>query len=347
MGIQKLIIGIAIAFVFTATDSDAQTKADSILPSVFDYLADADSLELTVTTDIRSLLKKKDEYQDAEIDFKAHGKEVLYVEGEIRTRGNARKEICYVPPTKLRFDKDFLKKLGFSTYPTLKLVNSCTLADHNETYVDVERMIYQFDRLFTDLSFRTIPVHIRYVDSNKKKKEMSFRGFLIEHEDQLADRAGGKIYEASLFKEENLIRESYLLFSMFQYMVGNTDWKVLNKHNLKILRIPEKREIHAIAYDFDYAGLVNTHYAVPHETLPIKSVRERLYLGPCLTEEELPHYCELFLSKRNQIRAILASHKMAEKPHKYCERYLDDFFELLQDERRAKATFIKCRHDKM
>ena len=62
---------------------------DSI-PSVFDYLERFDSLELVVTTDSKALLRKKDEYQNAQIHFKNGLQEVLSVEGEIRTRGNVR-----------------------------------------------------------------------------------------------------------------------------------------------------------------------------------------------------------------------------------------------------------------
>lgn len=320
-------------------------RSQDSLPSIFDYLEKHDKLELTVTTSLKSLLKKKDEYQLAKIEFKSGEKEVLYVEGEIRTRGNVRKEICYVPPTKLRFDKDFLSELGFSTYPTLKLVNACSLKEYNETYVSTENLIYDFNRLFSDLSFRTIPIHIQYVDSDGKKDDMAFKAFIIEHEDQMAARNGGDIYEASLFKEEMLTRDSYLRFAMFQFMIGNTDWKVLNKHNLKILRVMDKRQVHAIAYDFDYSGFVNTHYAVPHETLGIKSVRERMYQGPCLTEEELPKYCAYFIERKGQVMDLIASCDIPEKAKKSCHKYIEDFYAIVEDPRVAKGTFVRCNHE--
>ncbi len=312
---------------------------DSI-PSVFDYLERFDSLELVVTTDSKALLRKKDEYQNAQIHFKNGLQEVLSVEGEIRTRGNVRKEICYMPPTKLRFDKAFLKELGYSTYPTLKLVNACSLRDPDEIYVHAEHLVYRLNRLFTPNSFRTIPLQIRYIDSGGKRDDMEFFAFIIEHEDQMADRAGGDIYEGSLFKERSLERSAYLEFCMFQYMIGNTDWKVLNQHNMKILRVMDIRKIFAVAYDFDYSGFVGTHYSVPHESLSIKSVKDRLYLGPCMSQDEMIACRDRFLTNKEAVFTLIdTTSGMGERSQKSCRKYIEDFYETLESDRSCKKIF--------
>lgn len=309
--------------------------------SFFDFLEGHDSLSMEVTTSMKQLLRKKDEYQKAELKWKSGEEEVLTLTGEIRTRGNARKDLCFMPPTKLRVSKDFLKDRGFSTYPTLKVVNTCN-GSAGQGYVKSEEMIYDLYRLFTPRSFRTIPVNITYHDIEGRRKDMSFIGFLIEHEDQLADRSAGSIYQADLFKEKMLEPVSYKLFSMFQYMIGNTDWKVLNKHNLKILRIPEEKAVHAVAYDFDYAGLVNTHYAVPHESLAIKSVRERLYMGPCLSEEELPDFLREFTDRKQAIYQVLDEAGLDSRAYRSSLAYLDEFFVVVENQRRAKQVFVRC-----
>ena len=74
--------------------------------------------------------------------------------------------------------------------------------------------------------------------------------------------------------------------AMFQYMIGNGDYSVTGRHNLKILALSGTGPVGFIPvpYDFDYTGLVNTHYAIPGETLGIESVRERYFLGPCRNE---------------------------------------------------------------
>ena len=333
------MIGLLLSCLLAPSKATTDT-----LPSLFDYLAGFDSLELVISTDSKSLLRKRDEYQDAEINFKFGDQEVLSTGGEIRTRGNVRKDICYMPPTKLRFDKDYLKELGFSTYPTLKVVNSCSLRDPDQIYVHAEHLIYRLDRLFTDHSFRTIPLQIRYIDTQDKRDDMVFFAFIIEHEDQLADRLGGSIYEGTLFKEEMLKRDAYLDFCMFQYMIGNTDWKVLNKHNMKILRVMDLKEIHAIAYDFDYSGFVATHYAVPHESLPLESVIERLYLGPCMGEKELMACRQKFLDKREEVLAMIEdTPKLGKRALKRCNYYIEEFYKVLESEAACKKIFADCR----
>jgi hypothetical protein len=60
-----------------------------------------------------------------------------------------------------------------------------------------------------------------------------------------------------------------------------------------------------VPYDFDYSGLVNAIYAVPPETLPIKSVRERLYLGICRSEQEFRHALDEFLEKKDDLYKVI------------------------------------------
>jgi hypothetical protein len=72
--------------------------------------------------------------------------------------------------------------------------------------------------------------------------------------------------------------------AMFQYLIGNGDYSVTGRHNLRIVALEDPNQPQGfipIPYDFDYTGLVNTHYAVPGESLGIKTVRERYFLGPC------------------------------------------------------------------
>ena len=74
---------------------------------------------------------------------------------------------------------------------------------------------------------------------------------------------------------------------MFQYMIGNGDYSVTGRHNLKIIALSsaDPQGFLPVPYDFDYTGLVNTKYAIPGETLGISSVRERYYLGLCRPKE--------------------------------------------------------------
>ncbi len=310
--------------------------------SLFDYFSLHDSVHVTIETDFRQLMKKKDEYQDAYLRITSGDSILLDTLGEIRSRGNIRKKVCYMPPTKIRLKKSYLSSRGFSTYPTLKIVNSCSFTNRDKIYVQKEQLIYQIYNLITDLSFRTKYITLTYIDTEGKKDTQDIHGFFIEHEDQMADRSNGELYELSYFRSEALNRLSYLRFCVFQYMIGNTDWKVLNQHNLVVIKVPDERAIYPIAYDFDYAGLTDTHYAVPNDKLAIKSVRDRLYLGPCQNDVEIELICKEFLSKKQQILDVINRSLLGDRDKKQTISYLDDFFEMLEDERAAKHVFSTC-----
>ena len=310
--------------------------------SLFDLIYDTDSAQVVVETNFKSLLKKKDEYQDAKILITSGDVVLLDTMGEIRTRGNARKAICYMPPTKLRLSKKYLKARGLSTYPTIKVVNSCSFTDLSESYVRLEHLIYEAYNILTDRSFRTKFVTLKYIDSEGKKKPVEFEGFLLEHEDQLADRMEGEIFNPTYFKPELLHRGSYLLFTMFQYMIGNTDWKVLNKHNLEVIKVRKDKAVYPVAYDFDYSGVVHASYAVPNEKAPIKTVTERFYLGPCQTEGEIRSMRDLFLSKKDQIMALVDQCLDTKKQKNFCTYYLNEFYEVIEHDKMSKAVFSNC-----
>ena len=316
---------------------------DTILPSFFDHLSGIDSISLIVKTSTKDLLKKKDVYMPAELTFKSGDSELFNFKGEIRTRGNIRKVVCYYPPTKLRFPVEFLKENGFSNYKTLKLVNSCSNSSANETYVETEYLIYKMYNLITPKSFRVKKIHITYEPDQSNKKSWDFPAFFIEHEDQVADRVEGSVYNLKYFKEEMLERNSFLTMCMFQYMIGNTDWKILNRHNVRILRIPKEKGIFSVAYDFDYAGLINTSYAVPHETLPIQHVRERLYQGPCFTENELRAARKLFLDKKADFMALIQTSALPDNKKKDCTKYIEDFYKELEHEKLSQRIFVNCK----
>ena len=329
-----LISGFLIPGVFGATDS---------LPSLFDMIYDKSDINVSIVTDVRQLFNKKDDkYMPAEIRFTSQDSLLYSFDGEIRTRGHSRKEICIFPPIKLRVKKDDLKDLNMSKYPTLKVVNTCKHTQQNIDYLFAEFMTYKLFNVVTDRSFRVQLITVSMVDIDEKRKPFTEPGFLIEHEDQMADRQNGDIYKLKYYNDQALQRRAYHLFAMFQYMVGNTDWMVLNAHNIDIIRVPSEAALYPIPFDFDYAGFVDSHYAVPHETLPIKSVRQRFYKGLCMTEDELIDIRKVFLDKKEKIFQTVQEMTMNPALQKSCISYLEDFFEELENDKIAKAIFVNC-----
>jgi len=60
--------------------------------------------------------------------------------------------------------------------------------------------------------------------------------------------------------------------ALFQYMIGNPDYSVPLRHNVKIVELPGfgAAGYTAVPNDFDYSGLVDAYYAVPSEYLDQK-----------------------------------------------------------------------------
>lgn len=311
--------------------------------SFFDYLNNQETVNVQVTFDMKAIWKKSDKYLPADIVFEIDGDQRLEFKGEIRSRGNVRKEICTNPPMKLRFKKNDLKQRGFIAYKTLKIVNPCSLNESNLDYLNLEYGIYKAYFEVTDMTFRVKKVTVNYVDRAGKRKPIQTEAIIIEHEDNLAARFDGKIFETTVTPERIFDRESVLVFALFQYMVGNTDWSYVKAHNCIMIRNEKMQKIYPVAYDFDYAGMVNAHYAIPAEKLGIDNVRERIYRGPCFTEDEWASTSSIFIEKKEKIQNIFASLPLAKSRANSTNKYLEDFFDSLENERFCRNTFINCK----
>ena len=148
-----------------------------------------------------------------------------------------------------------------------------------------EYLIYRMFNLLTPRSFRARLVEAKYIDTVSKTTVAEDLAILIEDDDDVADRLEGRITT-----QENIIfarvdPDALNLMMLFQYMIGNTDFSILVQHNIRLVQTQEGRR-YAVPYDFDYSGLVDAGYAVPGKNLPITSVRDRLYRGPCRTPAE-------------------------------------------------------------
>jgi hypothetical protein len=118
--------------------------------------------------------------------------------------------------------------------------------------------------------------------------------------------------------------------TIFQYFIGNTDYSIAGRHNVKLIKEidPFKKYPVPVPYDFDYAGIVNTHYAVPTETLGTKNVTERYFLGPCRTDKEYNKALLLLLENKYKIIKLIEEFQFLNKKDKNeMVKYLTSFYE--------------------
>jgi hypothetical protein len=128
-------------------------------------------------------------------------------------------------------------------------------------------------------------------------------------------------------------------------MIGNTDWSSMYQHNMKILKLDEKTVV-PLAYDFDMTGMVSPPYAQVSNLVDIKTVSERLYRGFCRDEAMMMAIRKEFLAKEavlfaeiSQLEPLVPTYEI-----KFMNNYLQEFFDILKDDRRFDASILSaCR----
>ena len=304
--------------------------------NIFQYMAEQDSLTCTLTTDIKFLINKKHIEEYVPSEFSINGKAYPV---HIKTRGNSRKSICYVPPFKIKFDKDYLDVEEPNSF---KLVNTCKKGKSYEQLLLKEYFTYKLYNLITPKSLQALLINLTYVDNKDKWKPFSQFAVLLEDEESFASRHRGVIYEPKVTFYNRVDTLQLAILTMFEYMIGNTDWALGNQHNCFVVRDTVAGYPFPVAYDFDYAGLVNAPYAVPQKNAPITSVRNRYNRGRCMTEENMQKARELFLSKKEELLAFVESFEHFRKPaRKATYNYIESFYNEIENEKSAQRIFCK------
>lgn len=314
-----------------------------------DLYNSSEILKVTLISDFKNLVKRKykDEYQDAV--FKTMFNDTVQITRNIKIvpRGNVRKSTCFIPPLKLNFPKKkaFIKHM--ESFDKLKMVLDCKRGEIYEQYVLSEYYAYKIQNIINDYSLRVRMLLVTYIDQSGKFKETTKYAFILESIDQCAERHNAIRIETKNIKDINtnpqVLADAYL----YQYLIGNTDWSIPAMHNIYLIKSndPLNQKPYVIPYDFDYAGIVNANYAVADDLLGIESVRERVYRGVCIGDNELLRSRILFMDKKEEIFKLYESDTLLSKNNKRSTiSYLDEFFNLIENENVFKRNILEsCR----
>jgi hypothetical protein len=266
------------------------------------FFLEAAALKVTLKSDLRSLIKEKETAAEQKAIFTVFMADSSVVAAEIKVtaRGVSRRKICTLPPLKLEFDNP--TSAQFKALKSLKLVKSCRGGNNDEQLLLKEYLVYKMLNVLTERSLRVRLLHITYEDTHGKIKTETSHAFLIEDVDVMAKRNGCKEMNDIKLNPETTDREQMLLVYLFQYMIGNTDWSVLNNHNIKLMMPKEKANARplAVPYDFDYSGMVNADYAVVDEIMGISDVTQRRYRGFPRPMAELQTVVQVFQQKKRK-----------------------------------------------
>ncbi|MEZ4933970.1 MAG: hypothetical protein R2788_17835 [Saprospiraceae bacterium] len=176
-------------------------------------------------------------------------------------------------------------------------------------------------------------VKIKYEDITGKDKgfDESF-GFFIEHPKDLAERTQASILEHQKFGSKLMNTDEGERFAMFQFMIGNTDWYYFNNHNVEVCGVPGTSDLIPLPYDFDYAGLVKTPYATPHDRLGLKECYGTLLPGLLPYQGGDHGNGPVVLGqKRRSWKWLRLSPYFAKYSKKHVRKYLGEFFAILED----------------
>jgi hypothetical protein len=263
---------------------------------------------------------------------------------EASARGNFRRELCYMPGLKLNFKKDSTGPL--SKFKELKLSNSCNTGDEAAQLAVKEFLAYKIYNLLTDKSLRVRPMKITFTDAAGKRKSFTQFGFLIEDVDDMAKRNGMVEVENVVYVTEVTDRDQMTLVTLFEYLIGNTDWSVPSYHNVKLIGPKDDKTVrpYVVAYDFDICGLVDPPYATIDEQLQdqISTVRDRLNRGFPRSLEELKVVIKLFNEKKDQIYNLFTKNEyLTSREKSSCISYIDVFYKIINDDREVERIFVK------
>ena len=309
---------------------------------LFDHIYKSESLpRIDITTNVKRLVRRsqKEEYEPA-LSTISYDDFTFELPTRVRARGNIRKQVCTNPPLKLDFKTGQLDSMGFDKRSDkLKLVLPCDGSNYGQEKLYDEFAIYGMYQLIEPRGIRAKLVQVVLRDEQEVKKD--FIGFLVEDEEQYATKHNASVIEKGVVTEHALERTSFLRMGYFQFMIANTDWNIRSKHNVELIKYPTSQEIVALPYDFDYSGFVGQKYAVPHESLPIKSIHERYFQIKKVTEEEMTATSNFFLSLEDKFHAYIdAAPYWSEKSKNKRHKHLDDFYKIIKKPK-ALRRYIK------
>ena len=297
-------------------------------------------LELKLTGPFGELGRNPEDRPEhpAVIEFSGPDGEPMSLDIEIRIRGNSRVRECQYPPLSLDFPRSQTTGTVFEGQNRLKLAVLCRNGNAHLGYLAQEFLIYRMFNLLTDRSFRVRWATVQYLDTSARRPEPRLApAFLIEEDWELAERLGMDVIDIEEIDPDALDTAHTALISVFQYLIGNTDWSVILGppgenccHNGKVIGRGDG-PYYVVPYDFDNSGLINAAYAVPSEVLGITRVTQRVYRGFCRWNPALPDVIAELNRQRDRMMSVFESELLDDRPRRSALEFLNESFEVIND----------------
>ena len=342
---------LAAGLAFGAATAQAQDSAAAKDRRPTRLFRDETPITITLTADFKTIFKDRDTLSikrfPGTLGFRTEAGDTGTQEVELSTRGHSRllPVVCDFPPIRVHFPPADKRLPMFRGQGSLKLSVNCRPKDKEyEDFVLEEFLLYRVYNLFTDLSFKVRLAKATYLNAGKGDTVAAGASFFVEDASDVARRNGGELFEQSGVRFGDVDSTTILRATVFEYLIGNTDWALQLLHNFRIVRV-EPGFYYPVPYDFDFSGIIKTPYAHPSQQLPIRSVRERIYRGPCPTMEELTPVLAEFAARKDAIYDLYKTFPgLDPKRSAQALQYLDEFYKTTTDPKKANTEFrYNCR----
>ena len=343
----RLTVAALAALVITpwpaARAVGPQTAADTLGRSPGRLFDTAEPIAFTLTSDLGAVAKDRGTQKrvhHAVLSYVGPAGDSTSFDVQLRTRGHWRLRTCEFPPLKVEFDRETAKPALFAHQKSLKLVVQCRSPRAYANYLLEEYLIYRIYNLLTECSFRVRLARVTYVDAAGKRTPATRYAFFIEDDDRMAKRCHGHVLEQQGISQADAGFSQMGLLTVFEYLIGNTDWSVAALHNIVLVQ-DSMGELYPVPYDFDWSGVISTPYAFPDARLGIRTVRDRLYRGACRTPADFAPLFVRFNAVKDSVYALYRGQPDLE-PKRVAQAlgYYDEFYRIINDPRWVNRELI-------
>lgn len=336
---KKWFLGLfSFTIVLLCTALTAQTTA------VFD---NSSPMELQLEFGRKALLEQTNDstYMPTVIRVVHDGTPYTF-EGQIRARGNFRKENCFYIPLKIKLDPQATKGTPLEGLSKFKVVLPCRIERGNDDATVKEFMAYKIYEQLMPYHFKTRLLDILWRETDgKRPKKYAVKGFLLEDIDALAFRYGTpeiKRRIPALQQDDS----TSVGVAYFEYLIANTDFSTRFRHNIKL--IFKDGRIIPVPFDFDLSGLVNASYSevtnAQYLSKRIYEVTDRAYKGYLRNEEIMQHTRLHFLERKEDVIATITTYEKyleISRSGKAMRLFLSEFYKIFEDDKRFERLILR------
>jgi len=343
---QFLIILFCLAISATASANaplfeKAKPDFDSI-QTIFQKMGAFQQMELTLNFDSILASRRQDIEYPAKIKLSGANQMDLSLKLKVRPRGKFRRVKCDWPPLRLNFSDTELKGLNvYHKYDKIKLVTHCKNDAVDAQTLLKEYWTYKLFNEVTDKSFRVHLMEITYVDAADASRTMESYAFVIENNKEMAHRMNGELVEDLGIRPEVLDMAPYQDMVLFNYMIGNEDWKLDVQKNLKLVRHKNSALLTIVPYDFDCSKIVNPDYLGHLSRTYSLEKNHPVFSGTFEDKASLEEHLQKFKRLEQNEFYSFKSCELLQKAEKYnMKALLKAFFKVLKNKKKVADMFL-------